>query len=277
MNFKHDVTTLIKERKSTRTYNEEKLDDKTKKELLVLLEELNKNTKLRVRFVFMDLDPGEEKQQLGTYGFISGASQYVAALLDKSETDARSLGYLFEELVLFATDLGVQTCWLGGTFDKEAFGENAGVKENEYMPLVTPVGFKKDKQRIFETTMRKTIGADKRKPWKNLFYDGDQDEALLEEKAGDYRTVLEMVRLGPSASNKQPWRILKKENAYHLFLERNKGYGVGEYDIQMNDMGIAMCHFEWTAKELGLNGTWKQTEPAPAWDDKEYVITWIPS
>jgi len=60
-----------------------------------------------------------------------------------------------------------------------------------------------------------------------------------------------MVRIAPSASNKQPWRIVKIEGAWHFFLERTKGYGDGIIfkllklaDIQRLDMGIAMCHFE---------------------------------
>lgn len=33
---------------------------------------------------------------------------------------------------------------------------------------------------------------------------------LEKEEAGNYEAALEMVRIAPSASNKQPWRILKK-------------------------------------------------------------------
>jgi nitroreductase len=245
-----------------------------KQALLFLLEQLNKEATIPVRFVFMDVPAGEEKRQLGTYGFIAGVHQYVAALLDKSSVDALTLGFLFEKLVLSLTDLGIQTCWLGGTFDKDAFAKAAGMLEHEHMPLVTPVGYKKDKARIFESTMRKTIGADKRKPWKDLFFSMDNGSSLSEEEAGEYALTLEMVRLGPSASNKQPWRIVKEKNRYHFFLDRTKGYGVTGYDIQKNDMGIAMFHFEKTADEMGLVGSWSNLEPTPKWESWEYVITW---
>ncbi|MGB4438289.1 MAG: nitroreductase family protein [Sedimentibacter sp.] len=60
------------------------------------------------------------------------------------------------------------------------------------------------------------------------------------EKLGTYGVPIEMVRLGPSASNKQPWRIIKDKNSYHFYLCRTKGYGSVNFDVQKNDLGIAM-------------------------------------
>ena len=37
--------------------------------------------------------------------------------------------------------------------------------------------------------------------------------------------VLEMVRRGPSASNKQPWRVVRAGERWHLYLQRTRGYG----------------------------------------------------
>ena len=38
-----------------------------------------------------------------------------------------------------------------------------------------------------------------------------------------------------------------------------------------------MCHFELTAREIGLEGTWEVHEPAirKPGDTIEYVVTWI--
>ena len=83
-----------------------------------------------------------------------------------------------------------------------------------------------------------------------------------------------MVRLGPSASNKQPWRIIKDKNAYHFFLCRTRGYGVTGYDMQKNDIGIAKCHFELSANELGLKGTWQEIKNISTPNDWEYICSW---
>jgi len=98
-----------------------------------------------------------------------------------------------------------------------------------------------------------------------------------------YSGPLEMVRLGPSASNKQPWRIVKEGNAWHFYIQRTKGYGnsfmfrlLGLADLQRVDMGIAMSHFELTASELDLKGTWTVREPGIAKPDNltEYTASW---
>jgi hypothetical protein len=43
------------------------------------------------------------------------------------------------------------------------------------------------------------------------------------------------------------------------------------------DLGIAMCHFELTARELGLLGKWISTEPAITKPDEltEYTVSWV--
>jgi nitroreductase len=98
-----------------------------------------------------------------------------------------------------------------------------------------------------------------------------------------------MVRIAPSASNKQPWRIVQTGNAWHFYLQRTKRYGKGTLlfkflrlaDLQRVDMGIAMCHFELTARSLGLQGHWIVEEPESLNDklqipeETEYTITWI--
>jgi len=65
---------------------------------------------------------------------------------------------------------------------------------------------------------------------------------------------LEMVWLGPSASNKQPWRVLKANEVLHFYLQYTASYEKMPYDIQRCDMGIAMAHFELTMDELGVGG-----------------------
>ena len=70
--------------------------------------------------------------------------------------------------------------------------------------------------------------------------------------------------------------MIKSGNAYHFYLSRTPNYGVLGFDIQMNDIGIAMCHFELTARELGLCGEWVFEDPGLVLPDEltEYTVTW---
>ena len=96
--------------------------------------------------------------------------------------------------------------------------------------------------------------------------------------------LLEAVRWAPSASNRQPWRVVRDGDAWHFYLQRSKGYGKGSLlfsalrlaDLQRVDMGIAMCHFDLTARELGLEGRWTIEEPGISRPDSstEYTATW---
>ncbi len=276
MEYNRTVIDLIKERISTRTYDGRGLEKEHLDELNAYLDKINQENKIRARFkIVSNLGTDkEESKKLGTYGFIQGANTYIVGIMDKYNNDALEFGYVFEKIVLFATDLGIQTCWLGGTFSKDNFMPLAGLKENEFIAIISPVGYKKEKMRIFESTMRATIGADKRKPWNELFFNKNM-QPLDDDEVGEFRMPLEMVRLGPSASNKQPWRIIKDDNTFHFYVCRNKGYGIAGYDLQKNDIGIVKCHFDLTVKELAIKGSWQELKNVNVPDDWEYIVSWI--
>ncbi len=52
-----------------------------------------------------------------------------------------------------------------------------------------------------------SAGSANRKEWGDIFFSGNFGGKLSRRDAGDYGEALEMVRLAPSASNKQPWRV----------------------------------------------------------------------
>jgi hypothetical protein len=92
------------------------------------------------------------------------------------------------------------------------------------------------------------------------------------------------VRIAPSASNKQPWRVVKDGQYWHFYLQRTPGYRrdplkilLDLCDLQRLDMGIALCHFELTARELGLAGHWAFDAPSiPIPGPRtEYIASWV--
>ena len=92
-----------------------------------------------------------------------------------------------------------------------------------------------------------------------------------------------MVRLGPSASNKQPWRVVKHDRYWRFYLRRTPGYRedlikriLDLCDLQRLDMGIAMCHFELAAREMGLKGKWIVEAVTDQYPDAltEYIVSW---
>jgi nitroreductase len=278
MELKKLATELIKERTSTRTFDTNEIDKDRLEKLNDFISKINEETKIKARFIIISNRDsnitGKTSEKLGTYGVISGANLFIVGILNKGDNMVIEFGYLFEKIILFATDLGIQTCWLGGTFNKSNFEQKSSLLNNEFIPIISPIGIKKDKSRVLEISMRALIGANKRKPWSELFFDKDISLPLTEISAGKYSVPLEMVRLGPSASNKQPWRVIKENELYHFFLCKTKGYGVVGFDMQKNDLGIAKCHFELAAQEIGLKGKWDILEDVIIPADWEYVYTW---
>jgi hypothetical protein len=276
MEFQQSVAELIKMRKSCRTYDGRPIENSTLQKLDDYVSIISKEANIRVRFTLVNDNEtnGKPEKKLGTYGFISGTRSFIVGILDKEEKDTLEFGYLFEKIILFATDLGLQTCWLGGTFSKNDFQHNVNLLANEFIPIVSPVGYKKEKPRFLESALRTIVGADRRKPWNELFFEENNKTPLTGNSAGSYRVPLEMVRLGPSASNKQPWRIIKDQNAFHFFLCRTNGYRVTYYDLQKNDIGIAKCHFELSVSELGLKGKWQEMKNIYTVSGWEYISSW---
>jgi hypothetical protein len=189
-----------------------------------------------------------------------------------------------ERIILYATGLGLGTCWLGGTFTRSRFAKKISAARAESVPAVTSVGYIATGRSMQDSLSRQIAGADHRLPWDRLFFDTELGTPLSREAAGAYSEPLEMVRLGPSASNKQPWRILKDGEAWHIFLQRTRGYREGNIkrflkiaDMQRIDMGIAMSHFQLTAEELSLPGRWVVKEPGIKKPDEltEYTASWV--
>jgi nitroreductase len=219
----------------------------------------------------------DEKVRLGTYGFIKGARHFIAGALEHGEKAEVDYGYLMERIVLEMTRLGLGTCWLGGTFSRREYAQILHLDDRSWVPAILSLGYAADRKGTVEKLVRWGAGADHRKPWSELFFDGDFTRPLAPDVAGPFAEALEMVRIGPSASNKQPWRIVKDGDTLHLYLVRTPGY-YGKYlpstDLQMIDMGIAMQHLEAAAEALGLNGHWETVATGFDTRGAEYIVTW---
>ena len=278
--FGTSITEIIKKRLSVRTYLEQPLSTDVKGMLYEFFADLRGpfGGTARVNLVESDLALKESDAKLGTYGVIRGASTYVVAVAEKADRNLEDYGYSLEKAILYATSLGLGTCWLGGTFKKSEFAKAVEQKDHEILPCITPIGYPSRNKSVIDSAMRFVAGSNKRKCWAEIFFNGDFSRSLTRLDAGKYVTPLGMLRLAPSASNKQPWRIVKETNKIHFYLQHAKGYAkLMAYDLQRVDMGIAMCHFELTAKELGINGKWQISDPKKVRTpkDTEYVVSWV--
>lgn len=271
----------IKKRFSCRTYKNIPLRDEDRQELNeFLLANVRGPFGNRVRFQIVDLAEREQEEikTLGTYGFIKGASVFILGAVAKGERDMEDYGYCMEKNILAATQLGLGTCWLGGTFNRSASASRIKKRDDEVVPAITPVGYPEERKSIMDRAIRFVVKAHNRMAWEELFFEGDTRSPLERGVAGRFALPLECVRIGPSASNRQPWRVVKAKepNVFHFYLKRTPGYaekypGVSLQDV---DMGIAMCHFEVAFQEMDLKGGWQRIPDAPPQRGLEYIVSW---
>ena len=287
MFFKKPITEIIPLRYSCRTYLDQALNSDIRRRLSYFAAtELASpfGSQTRFRLVAATEDDSKTLRGLGTYGFIKDAAGFVIGATDNGEKSLEDFGYRMEKIILYATDLGLGTCWLGGTFTKSSFAPRISLMKDEIIPAVASVGYIAPKIGYVDAKIRQIAQSNQRRPWERLFHRSDFNTPLTQQEAGDYAVPLEMVRLGPSASNRQPWQIVMDENSFHFYLRRTPNYRNNTYsrllgiaDLQRIDMGIAMCHFELTIKELGLEGRWDINEPAIEKTNEflEYTASWV--
>ncbi len=278
------VTAVIGRRFSCRRYGERPIEADKRRSLEDFLAARTAGpfgTPVRLALAAATEEDRRALKGLGTYGFIRGATGFIIGAVRRGPRDMEDFGYVMEEAVLCATALGLGTCWLGGSFTKSSFAARIAAGKEEAVPAVTAVGYGADGPQEW---LRRTSGGRRRLPWEELFFAGGFGRPLAAEDAGRYAVPLAMVRLAPSASNKQPWRVVEAGGRWHFYLRRTKGYGKGSLvyrllglaDLQRVDMGIALCHFALTAGELGLAGRWVREEPGIALPDgeTEYIASW---
>lgn len=285
MRYNQPVTDLIKQRYSCRTYEDVPIEEAKRKKLADFIDTLETGpfgAPVRFKLVAATEEDGRALRGLGTYGTIRNPTGFILGTVGDGEKNLEDFGYRMEEVILFATSIELGTCWLGGFFTKSSFAKTMDIQKGWVMPCVAATGYIADQRGLIDRLMRRGAGSARRKPWDELFFTGRFGVPLSREAAGAYAEVIEMVRLAPSASNKQPWRVIKDGETWHFYLQRTPGYGKGlsaqfmAADLQRVDMGIAMSHFEFTANELELEGAWTFQEPAIEKPDErtEYVASW---
>ena len=210
-----------------------------------------------------------------TYGVIKGAKSFIVGFIEPTHQAAYDYGYCLQHVILRATQLGLGTCWLGGTLNRSPFARVLSLPEGMYIPAVTPVGYPADSRSLMDKALCKLAGSAKRKSFDTLFFHVG-GSPLRPEEAGRFAEALECVRLAPSSSNSQPWRVVADVEA-GIFHFGVKG-ATNKPSFKDLDIGIALSHFELACRELSLPGSWQCLSKAPSLPEVAmYVTSWQPS
>jgi hypothetical protein len=186
---------------------------------------------------------------IGQYFFkVTEAPYYIAFIGNMTEAHVQaSVGYIGEGVILEATALGLNTCWVGGFYKREAVLKQIDLKDNEQVLAITPIGYSKEEEdRVGNSTKK--------------YRRKDLNELILSKDDGIGSWIdssLEAARIAPSAANRQPWRFtIGKDSIMVSTNNKREGFGVS----RRLDCGIVMLHLELGALVAGLKGHWEFLE-----------------
>ncbi len=215
----------IQNRTSKRNYTVEKLTENTLNQIHAILTEINSASGLTFELVLDQ--PSAFSSFKKSYGLFKNVKSFIVLKGLKTDSHLREkVGYHGETLVLKLTELGLGTCWVGGTFDSK----DISISPNEELVCVITVGYIHDKPTFTETTLRKLIHR-KVKP-------------ISERLTSDVTPIpewviegMEAVLLAPSAVNSQK-PVFKYENGILTASVPDT------YRLDLVDLGIAKRHFD---------------------------------
>lgn len=263
-----NIQEAILKRKSDRTFDQRELPEKLVDEMIAVFDQSDRLSDLDLRLVPMAGKSVEHAMTglVGSYGKIMGAPIWVIGISKSGPFDQLNFGFAMEQFVLECTRNGLGTCWVGGFFKMSELDEAVPKSDDERIICISPLGYAAPR-RFMERSMRKVGGLDRRKPLAERVFFQKWGATSAEYLDADpkLKTLFEMARWAPSASNRQPCHYVfnKKRIALCILTSLQTNYPklltmdrAEDLNFQQVDAGIAMAHIHLAAPELGLSGKW---------------------
>lgn len=193
---------------------------------------------------------------IGAYGIIKDSKAFIAFIgNEKNQAVEEQVGYMGEGIILEAEAIGLNTCWIGGTYRPEIVDSLIDLEENEKVYAITPIGYAK-RRLGFEERVMSGFGLMHRRKSLSELVKGVKKKDL----PGWIRYSLEAARLAPSAVNRQPWVFMVEKDSI-IVAVNDKNLKRESVMPKRLCCGIAMLHLETAARNVGVNGTWEFLNP----------------
>lgn len=213
-----DIEKLIKERHSVRSYLDKQIEKEKVDELNKLISSINKEENLNIQLVLNDNEVFDKF--ILHYGRLKNCKNYIALIGEKDSLLNEKVGYQGEKIVLKAQELGLNTCWVAGTYKKSSV--KATINSNEKLVCVIAIGYGETNGNVRKS---KTI-----------------DEVNNSTEYPEwYKKGIEFALLAPTAVNQQKFK-------FEYLGEDDVKAIPGKGPMTKIDLGIVKYHFE-----LGAN------------------------
>ena len=207
-----DFTKEIASRHSVRDYDDAPITQNQIDELRCFIEVINRNYDLDFS---LHLNEDIFSRWILGYGFIKNCKNYLRFAGKDTPDLNEKVGYYGEMVILKAQQLGLNTCWVGGTYrKKDALDETASSR----LVLVAAIG------------VGKTMGKPAKSKPITSYYEGENVPSWFVKG-------MEAVALAPSAVNQKKWHFV------YLGEDQVTAKSEGKHFNEV-DLGIAKLHFE---------------------------------
>ena len=174
-----------------------------------------------------------------------------------------NMGFRMEQMMLYATQKGLGTCWIGGMFREERIRDLMGLEKGERVVALTPIGYSDTSwlgRAAHDVIELGAMNQGRRKPLQEIVF-GSTWGTPLQLEDSELLEALECARLAPSWANTQPWRFLvcgREVVAVADIRGRHGNVRQGKHYYRL-DVGIAMAHFFLAVREMRWSGKWHVT------------------
>ncbi len=222
-----NIAEAMEQRHSVRQYTDRALSEDTISAFQEEIDACNRESGLHIQLVVNE--PKAFEGFMAHYGKFRGVKNYIAMVGEKNSLLDETCGYYGERLVLFAQQMGLNTCWVALTYSKVKTAFE--VRENEKLCLIIALGY----------------GQNQGVPHKSK----DISKVVqTKEKMPDwFQKGVKAALLAPTAMNQQ--KFLFKRDGERVSVKAGRGF------YAKVDLGIVKYHFEIGAGEAG----WK-------WEDQ---------
>ena len=213
-----NIEKIIKERHSVREYLDKEIEKEKVNELNKLIKSINEKEDLNIQLILDDQDVFDKF--ILHYGRLKNSKNYIALIGKKDDHLDEKAGYFGEKIVLTAQELGLNTCWVAGTYRKSLV--KAIINSNEKLVCIIAIGYGKTNGNIRKSKTIDEVNKSKEYPkW--------------------YEKGIEYSLLAPTAMNQQKFR-------FEYLGEDNVSLTTKRGPMTKIDLGIVRYHFE-----LGAN------------------------
>lgn len=214
----------IQQRHSVRQYLDKPIEPELVEKIQQRITEINEEGHLHLQLI--QNEPKAFKSFLARYGRFTNVQNYIACIGEDTPDLDEKIGYYGEDLVIYAQQLGLNTCWVGGTYKK--MKEVFEIGPDEKLVLVISIGYGENQGKAHKGKQPNDV----------IITKGDVPEW--------FENGVEAALMAPTAVNQQKFTL--EYDGEGVIARAGRGF------YSKVDLGIIKYHFEVGA---GRDIVWK--------------------